>query len=392
MNAHRGFTLIEIMVGLVVGMLGMIVILQVFNEFEGRKRTTTTGADAQSNGAIALYMMERDIKMSGWGLDAAVYSTCNTATTYAYCDGDVSCGGINGVARGLTVASFAAVQVKDGGDGPDSITAQYYSEPRDPVSAGTVQSYQFSGTKISEGMGHKDEPIVVDNVYGCNKGGMVLVSDGGGRCTFKKITNSPTDTDDAAYGKILVAQGANHHFNPPVSFQQTNNWPIYSPKTKLACLGGLPGGSALSRTYQIDGARLIRSDNTGPVAVDKEIVASSIIDMKVQYGIAELPPDDQVVKDNWQDATGIWANPSPSDWKRIKAVRVAMIARSAQNERKPDETECTATTDAMVASFWPNWANFKTTNTDVYGADWKCYRYKVFESVIPLRNIIWGKV
>jgi type IV pilus assembly protein PilW len=46
-----GFSLVEIMVGLAIGMLAVIVILQVFALSEGRKRTTTSGGDAQSNGA-----------------------------------------------------------------------------------------------------------------------------------------------------------------------------------------------------------------------------------------------------------------------------------------------------------------------------------------------------
>ena len=37
----------------------MIVIFQVFEASEGIKRTTTSGGDAQQNGAIALYSMAR---------------------------------------------------------------------------------------------------------------------------------------------------------------------------------------------------------------------------------------------------------------------------------------------------------------------------------------------
>ncbi|HVK95151.1 MAG TPA: prepilin-type N-terminal cleavage/methylation domain-containing protein, partial [Noviherbaspirillum sp.] len=66
MHPYRtGFSLIEIMVGLAMGMVSMVVIMQVFSVFEGGKRTTTGGADAQSNGAISLYMIERDVRMAG---------------------------------------------------------------------------------------------------------------------------------------------------------------------------------------------------------------------------------------------------------------------------------------------------------------------------------------
>ena len=42
-----GFSLIEIMVGLTIGVFGLIVMAQVFAIAEGQKRTTTGGADAR---------------------------------------------------------------------------------------------------------------------------------------------------------------------------------------------------------------------------------------------------------------------------------------------------------------------------------------------------------
>ena len=53
--SHRsGFTLIEIMIGLVIGMLLTLVIIQVMSVFEAQTRTTSGTADAQTNGGIAL--------------------------------------------------------------------------------------------------------------------------------------------------------------------------------------------------------------------------------------------------------------------------------------------------------------------------------------------------
>ena len=42
------------MVGLLIGMLAVILIMQVFANSEGSKRTTTGGDDAQINGSIVL--------------------------------------------------------------------------------------------------------------------------------------------------------------------------------------------------------------------------------------------------------------------------------------------------------------------------------------------------
>ena len=40
-NNQAGFSLVELMVGLVIGLMATLVIMQVFSTFEGQKRTTT---------------------------------------------------------------------------------------------------------------------------------------------------------------------------------------------------------------------------------------------------------------------------------------------------------------------------------------------------------------
>ena len=72
-----GFSLVEIMVGLAIGMLAVIVILQVFALSEGRKRTTTSGGDAQSNGALMLYQLQQEIGQAGYGITAVNLMNCN---------------------------------------------------------------------------------------------------------------------------------------------------------------------------------------------------------------------------------------------------------------------------------------------------------------------------
>jgi len=44
-----GFSLVELMIGLVIGMVAIVVMMQVFSVSEGYKRTTTGGDDAQNN-------------------------------------------------------------------------------------------------------------------------------------------------------------------------------------------------------------------------------------------------------------------------------------------------------------------------------------------------------
>ena len=68
---QSGVTLIELMVGMVIGLLAILVISQVMLVSEGQKRTTTGGADAQVNGALSLYAIQRDIQVAGYGFTSS---------------------------------------------------------------------------------------------------------------------------------------------------------------------------------------------------------------------------------------------------------------------------------------------------------------------------------
>ncbi|MDR2164439.1 MAG: prepilin-type N-terminal cleavage/methylation domain-containing protein, partial [Zoogloeaceae bacterium] len=66
-SRSRGFSLVEIMVALVIGMIGVLVIMQVARTGEAQKRTTTGSGDAQSNGALAVHALQWDVKQAGYG-------------------------------------------------------------------------------------------------------------------------------------------------------------------------------------------------------------------------------------------------------------------------------------------------------------------------------------
>src|SRR5215831_18237825 len=72
----RGFSIVELMVAMLIGLIGTIIIFQVFEVSEGIKRTTTSGGDAQQNGAIALYVVEHDLRNAGMGFNETAYAGC----------------------------------------------------------------------------------------------------------------------------------------------------------------------------------------------------------------------------------------------------------------------------------------------------------------------------
>ena len=123
MNKHRtrqrGLSLVEIMVGLVIGLITVMVIGQVAAEFEGQKRTSTGGGDAQSNGAAALFQLEREIRMAGYGLMIGSWGQmCPLGINIYYNGTVVSDPGANPADSGI----LAPVRIIDGGgDNADTI-------------------------------------------------------------------------------------------------------------------------------------------------------------------------------------------------------------------------------------------------------------------------------
>lgn len=354
-----GFSLVEVVVGLGIGMMAMTVIMQVFAVFEGGKRSTTAGADAQINGATALYLIEQDARMAGWGLDSALYGDC--VSTFTYCDGSAACGGGEGALKDF---SFAAVTVQDGGAGPDTVSAQFFANP-------VESTFRLPGqTRLDRTMLQPSAELDVASISGCEAGDLVLVAQAG-NCTLLQITH----IQEQAL-KFQHSAGAGGPFNPPASYQQANGWPAYAAGARLSCLKPPETQATYRRTYAIDASRqLMRTEGAAT-----ELVAPDIMDLQAQYGIA--PPKSNTVTE-WVDAgTAPWNDPSSTEIGRIKALRLALVARSAQYEKPRSGASCTTTTQETVNA-WPSWAKFDTSR---YPADWQCYRYKVVETVVPLRN------
>jgi len=357
-NRERGFSLIELMVGMLIAIVSSIVVFQMFSVSERQKRTTTGAADAQSNGATAFYMIDRDVKMAGWGLEQGLIGGCNSLFTYL--DDGASAGPVNDL--------FASVTVKDGGAGQDSINIQYYDNPSN-------DNFKLALTSLRSTMPQSSSELNVNSTYACDIGDLAIVSQGG-NCTLMEITQvQPSSL------KLQHNPGGTPTYNPPVPYQNANGWPAYSTGASMQCFSKL-----YRRTYDVQGTTLRLSQPDAAWVMQTYEVVPHIVGMQAQYGIADAGSQ-QV--NAWVDATGAWASPLPvASIRRIKAVRLSLVARSAEFE-KPDTTGvCATTTPAMVAG-WSSWATFDTAG---FPADWQCYRYKAFESVVPLRNIIWANL
>ena len=110
LSRQHGFSLIEAMVGITVGLIAVLIISQTFISFETQKQTTTAGGDAQENGLMALSMIEEHVRSAGAGLADPELHKC--ANYFSYYDPDPGSG--PGGAP-LPDLSTAPLRIVDGG-------------------------------------------------------------------------------------------------------------------------------------------------------------------------------------------------------------------------------------------------------------------------------------
>ncbi|MBK8742849.1 MAG: PilW family protein, partial [Betaproteobacteria bacterium] len=107
-------------------------------------------------------------------------------------------------------------------------------------------------------------------------------------------------------------------------------------------------------------------------------IANNIVSMRAQYGVDTSSPVDGIV-DSYNQTTPT----TMCGWARVSAVRLALVARNGEyNKTDPDGND--------VTSAAPTWDGSAGAAFNLSGnSEWSHYRYKVFQTVVPMRNLTW---
>lgn len=366
--------MVELMVGVVIAMIVVTIVMQALSVFEGQKRATTGGSDSTINGALALFQIERDARMTGFGLMSPNGLLCRQGTNIYY--------------NGTTISNGAVlppILITDGGSGvPDQIQFTRGDS-----------AYGLAPTTIIAAMGSASAVVNVAATAGIQQSDLFLVGapDGSKVCTLMQASVAPVPggsgynlshassgflwnpaapsaafTNAIAYGVGDVVQGMGDFAIPTYALQCNDNG---TPSDTNSCD---------LVTYNAMTAGAVNWANTNLTHI-----ASQIVDFQAQYGIAAAGDTTGTVT-AWVDASGApWAAPGPADMLRIKAIRVAVVARASKYEK-------TAVSPSSLV-LWPTTASpAGTQKTTTLTAAQQHYRYKVFYQVIPLINMIWANV
>ena len=322
-TAQSGFSLVEIMVAMVVGLLATMVIMQVLSVFELQKRTTTGTADAQTNGSISLFNISRDLQMAGYPLVPVKNSALDCVALT-----------VDGIA-GFNHTSLSPVTIVDG-PVSDTITIRY----------GNSFSGGSPGTITAVGAPGPND-ITLNSNLGCQVGDVSLITSGFS-CALSKVTAVAADDVSVTLD------------NPAGAV----------PNANLACLGD----QWMAVTYDVTA--------DGNLQRNGEPLIAGIVNLQAQYGVSLNVASNTVAL--WVDATGPYdaATITQANRNLIKAVRIAVVGRSAKREM-----------EVVTPGPVPAWSGPGAPAVDLtgYGTDWDHYRYRAFDTIIPLRNVIWAK-
>ncbi|MDR7331072.1 PilW family protein [Roseateles asaccharophilus] len=328
----RGFSLVELLVGIVVAMAAVLVVTQVFRVSEGQRRTTSGGDDAQTTGAIALSLLQRELRQAGQGLMSPRLLMCQL---------DLG-GGRNIRSLAPVIINPPTDVVAEGDDNTDTIVISYGDGWGSPE-GGLIGTQPGPATYVVPGsLSYRPGQRVVatpqTRAAPCN-------------LTLTSVAGDPTPSS------VTVALGV----------AGSSNGVLYN-------LGRAPRFLA----YAVRNNRLTVCDFTAQncasvAAANWNEVADSVVGLRAEYARDTTVPRDGFV-DAYDTTTPTGIVPAGCGWERVVGVRLAIVARS----RQPDTADVTASA--------PSWSGGASAPLTPPGADWQRYRYKTFETTVPLRN------
>jgi type IV pilus assembly protein PilW len=378
LRREAGMSLIELMVGAAIGLIGIVIITHIYLTNEQHKRNTTAAGGAQTNGAIALYALERDIRQAGFGLNSSYAFQCNcdqttnsgcSAVQYYY-DTKYSFppnAALTNSRNALSLYPFVITGfLGPGGNGPDTLSVFYGSDNERALSTMLIDNMITPGADIK-----------ADGAAGFEAGNLVVLQSGT-TCAMYQVTDVVTET----------LQHAANIWNP-AGGGTLPTWPKDS--TRIFDLGPRPVwktfGIKYDATNTINYGKLQVTDQFRVLtqgAVSQDLM-DGIVDLQAQYG---KDTNGDGVVDVWTKvlSRNAPANFDAIDIMQVIAVRLAVLARDDYYQ-KPSAAggPCEATTAANR----PTWSGGAFLTFDAAGALPSCYKYRVFETVVPLRNMIW---
>lgn len=378
-----GLSLVELLVSVVIGLVALGLATRLVVSSETNKQAALGGSDAMQNGMVALFSIERELLQAGWGMNDPLLNGCDTVFSDT-----------NGYT--LLTASRGAATVRP----LTAVVIQSNAGASDVLSINSGSDFSNTGmSRLSGGYAAGTTLEIDRSPYGFNgtdtvvAGGDVIVvapeAVGTARCAVGQVSSVVEAAANGALNKLMIASGGANRFN------NGNLGVAYTTATGGRIFNLGPASNLSFHTWsQSQGFLQLRATNLAGSSTAASTVTDNIVAIKAQYGLdrrATFTPQTGMEVTTWSgtmlDADSDGVAGSAGDYARVAAVRVAVVARSRNPEKPNASGVCTATPSTAYTVF----GGSVTVGLAVTGdtIDWKCYRYRTFESVVPLRNSAW---
>jgi type IV pilus assembly protein PilW len=375
-QAARGFSIVELMVAVTVGMLAIMFATRLIVSSEQNKSIGLGSSDQMQNGMLALFSITEDATQAGWGINDDLIAGCNTvfSDTAGYALPAADRGGVS-------VTPLAAVVIRNNANGSDELSLNTGSSPSGVGSVKVSDTYAGADTlRISTAAPFgflKDDAIIV------------VPEPRGGDCALAQLTADPL-------GSVLTFTAL-----PEARYNRNTLGAAFGANlARVYNLG--PARNLALHTWSVqNGVLMLRASNLAGAMAARSTVVEGIVALKAQYGFASgaFNPATGMQVAQWSNtmtnADGDAVTGSAGDYQQVAAIRVAVVARSKVPEKPASNGQCSATTAKPVvfASASPASVTAVPVTVEVAQAgdtiSWKCYRYRVFETIIPIRNSGW---
>lgn len=368
---QHGLSIIELMVGLVLGMFAVLAILQLLATASAQQRLSSSSGDAQINAATAMHLLTREITEAGLGISAYTVLGCSLSYT------------TTSDSKSVSLPSL----------GPVTINPATSLVPAGDANTDTL--LVFAGNSASPSEGDATLAVSSSTAYTVT----APASFGTGHYVMAAATTRDSSSSCALQlGKVTAIAGAQLSVSAG-----TANLPIGSAVYNL-------GPAPAIHAYAIRNGQLTACDylayNCGDSSYTTTLnstvwvpVASHVVSLRAQYGRDTTDSSMDGVVDRYDQATPGSSSDTSGlapycSWLRVVGLRLVLVAQSQQYDKQ------NVTTSA------PTWAgssaNSSTSSTlttvtptalaiNLSGnSDWQHYRYKRIEATVPLRNLIWN--
>lgn len=230
--------------------------------------------------------------------------------------------------------------------------------------------------RLRSTMPQPSSELKLDEVAGFTENDLIVIAQPGQPCTMMQVTQ-------VQLGAAIALQhnpGNSAPYNPPGG---TSLFPAYTEGALIFNMGK----PIVHRYELINGNLHLTNYFMAPVAGSlplfnniSQLLYDNIVDLQAEYG-KDNGAGGGTANDGVVDEFNNITPATSAEWQQVLAVRIGLLARSSNLEKPTGSpSTCSATTAT------PSWAG---GNFSVPGGIPSCYKYRVFETIIPLRNMIW---